>query len=160
DADRLRVEGIWQHTDNPGVRVHARGAVGEDEADIQVDVTGGPPPRPSPVLGDLPTACGLTARVWMCRPESVVGQKGQALRALGMLGWRPKDLNDLRLLLERLPAGTAPLREALAASFAELGGTGDDARALFGPSSWWGMKLSAARWDDFVRSSRGRGAPE
>jgi hypothetical protein len=159
DADRPQVEGIWQHTDNPGVRVHARGAVGEDEIDIQVDITGGPPPRPAPVLGELPTACGEAARVWMCRPESVVGQKVQALWHLGMLGWRPKDLNDLRLLLGRLPMGAAPLREALAASFAELGGTGGDARALFGASSWWGMKLSAARWHEFVKSPRGRGAP-
>ncbi len=159
DADRLRVEGIWQHTDNPGVRVHACGATGEDEADFQVDVTGGPPPRPAPVFGELPTACGQSACVWMCRPESIVGQKAQALWHLGMLGWRPKDLNDLRLLLARLPMGPASLREALAASFADLGGTGDDARALFGPASWWGMKLSSARWLDFVKSSRGQDAP-
>ncbi len=28
DADRLHVEGIWRHTDNPGVRVHACGTAG------------------------------------------------------------------------------------------------------------------------------------
>jgi hypothetical protein len=157
DTDRLRVEGIWQHTDNPGVRIHASGAVGEDEADFQVDVSGGPPPRPAPVFGELPTACGQPARVWMCRPESIVGQKIQALWHLGMLGWRPKDLSDLCLLLERLPMGPTSLREAITAAFADLGGTGADARGLFGASSWWGMKLSSARWQDFVKS-RGRGA--
>ncbi len=99
--------------------------LGEDEADFQVDITGGPPPRPAPVVGELPTACGQSARVWMCRPESIVGQKMQALWHLGMLGWRPKDLNDLRLLLDRLPMEPALLREAIAASFADLGGTGD-----------------------------------
>jgi hypothetical protein len=159
DADRIHVEGIWQHTDNPGVRVHACGALGEDEADFQVDITGGPPPWPAPVFGEFPTACGQSARVWMCRPESVVGQKTQALWHLGMMGWRPKDLNDLRLLLERIPMAPTSLREAIAASFAELGGSGDDARALFGASSWWGMKLSSARWHDFVKSSRGHGEP-
>ena len=97
--------------------------------------------------------------MWMCRPEAVVGQKMQALWHLGMLGWRPKDLNDLRLLLARVPMDAAELREAIAASFADMGGTGDDARALFGPSSWWGMKLSSARWLDFVKSSRGRDVP-
>jgi len=159
EADRLHVEAIWQHTDNPGVRIHACGAVGEDEIDFQVDITGGPPPRPDPVLGDLPTACGQPARVWMCRPESVVGHKVQALWHLGMMGWRPKDLGDLRLLLRRMPLDPAALREATAAYFADLGGTGADARALFGASSWWGMKLSSARWHQFVQSSRGRGEP-
>jgi hypothetical protein len=159
DTDRLHVEGIWQHTDNPGVRIHVCGALGEDEADFQVDITGGPPPRPAPVFGELPTACGQSARVWMCRPESVVGQKTQALWHLGMMGWRPKDLNDLCLLLERIPMDSTSLGEAIAASFADLGGTGDDARALFGASSWWGMKLSSARWLDFVKASRGQAAP-
>jgi hypothetical protein len=159
DADRIQLEAIWQQTDNPGVRLHACGTVGEDEADIQVDVTGGPPARPAPVLGDLPTACGQPARVWMCRPETVVGHKTQALWHLGMMGWRPKDLGDLRLLLRRMPMDRAALREAIAAYFADLGGSGADARALFGESSWWGMKLSAARWHQFVTSSRGRGEP-
>jgi hypothetical protein len=159
DGDRFQVEGIWLHTESPGVRVHARGIMGEDEIDLQVDITGGPPPRPAPVFGELPTACGQKACVWMCRPESVVGQKVQALWHLGMLGWRPKDLNDLRLLLARVPMGPAALRGAIAEYLADLGATGADARALFGPSSWWGMKLSSARWLDFVKSSPGQDVP-
>ncbi len=159
DAEGIHVEGIWRHTDNPGVRVHAYGILGEDEADFQVDVTGGPPPRPAPVFGELPTACGQTARVWMCRPESIVAQKIQALWHLGMMGWRPKDLNDLRLLLARMPLGDADLREAITAYMADLGRTGADARAVFEPSSWWGMKRSSARWLDFVKSSRGQDVP-
>src|SRR5262245_13859743 len=158
DADRLQVQGIWQHTDNPGVRVHVCGALGEDEAEFQVDITGGPPPRPAPVLGEIPTACGQAARVWVCRPESIVGQKLQALWQHGMHRWRPKDLHDLRLLLERLPIDPAALREAVAALFADVGATGADARALFA-SSWWGRKMASARWQDFVISPRGRDAP-
>jgi hypothetical protein len=95
----------------------------------------------------------------MCRPESVVGQKLQALWHLGMLSWRPKDLSDLRFLLQRIPMDRAALCEAIAATFAELGGTGADARALFGASAWWGLKLSAARWHDFVNASPMRGEP-
>jgi hypothetical protein len=159
DAESLHVEGIWQHTDNPGVRIHAFGAFGEEETDFQVDITGGPPPQPDPVFGDFPTMSGQSARLWMCRPESIVGHKMQALWHLGMMGWRPKDLNDLHLLLERIPIDPASLREAIAASFAELGGTSDDARALFGPSSWWCMKLAAARWYEFGQTSRGRDRP-
>ena len=159
DTDRIQMEAIWRHTDNPGVRVHVGGRVGENEADIQVDITGGPAPRPAPVFGDFPTSCGQSARVWMCRAESVIAQKVQALWHLGMMGWRPKDLNDLRLLLARMPVNGAELREAIAAYMADMGGTGTDARAVFGPSAWWGMKLSSARWLDFAESVRGQNVP-
>jgi hypothetical protein len=158
DVERVRFEAIMLETGNPGVRVFASGAVGGAEEDFHVDVTAGPPPRPAPVFGEVPTACGQSARVWMCRPESVVGQKVQALWHLGMLSWRPKDLEDLRLLLARVPTEDAALHGAVTAYLADLGGSGD-ARGIFGPSSWWGMKLSSARWLDFVKSSRGQGAP-
>ena len=159
DAERVRVEAIFLETGSPGVRVFASGAAGGAEADFHVDITFGPPPRPAPVFGEIPTASGAAARVWVCRPETIVGQKMQALRHLGMLSWRPKDLNDLRLLLARMPLDDAELREAIAAYMADLGGAGADARAVFGPSAWWGMKRSSARWLDFVQSSQGRDAP-
>ncbi len=159
DAERVRVEAIFLETGSPGVRAFASGAAGEAEADFHVDITFGPPPRPAPVFGEIPMASGAVARMWVCRPETVVGQKMQALRHLGMLGWRQKDLNDLRLLLTRVPMDNADLRDAIAAYLADLGGAGADARAVFGPSSWWGMKRSSARWLDFVKSSRGQGVP-
>ena len=49
--------------------------------------------------------------------------------------------------------------EGMRAYLADVGGIGDDARALFGPASWWGMKLSSARWLDFVKSARGQDVP-
>jgi hypothetical protein len=159
DTDRARAQAIFLDTGNPGVRIFASGTAGGAEADFHVDITFGPPPRPAPVFGEVPTACGEVARVWMCRPETIVGQKMQALRHLGMLGWRAKDLEDLRLLLARVPMDDDDLGGAIAAYLADLGAGGDDARALFGPSSWWGMKLSSARWLDFVKSPRGRHAP-
>jgi hypothetical protein len=78
---------------------------------------------------------------------------------MGMLHWRPKDLNDLRLLLGRVPMDPAALPEAIAASFTSRGDTTADARSLFGRASWWAMKTSAARWQDFVRESRGQEVP-
>ncbi len=158
DVKRVRFEGIMLETGSPGVRVFASGMVDGVEADFHVDVTAGPPPRPAPVFGEIPTACGEAARVWMCRPETIVGQKMQALWHLGMLSWRPKDLEDLRLLLAHVPMEDTELRKAVAAYLADLGVTGK-AQAVFGTSSWWGMKLSSARWLDFVKSSRGQGAP-
>jgi hypothetical protein len=159
DAEQARVVAIFADTGSPGVRVFASGRVGGDEADFHIDVTVGPPLGPAPVLGDLPTACGEPARVWMCRPESVAGQKMQALGHLGMLCWRPKDLDDFRLLLARVPMDAGEARGAIAASFAALGRTGADARALFGPTAWWGMKRSSARWLDFADSSRRSDVP-
>lgn len=149
DTDGISVEGIWLQSNHPGIRMHIRGAYAGIEVDIQVDVTGGPPPTPAAVMSEFPTANGAV-RLWTCRPESIVGQKVQALWHLGMLGWRPKDLDDLRLLLERLPMDDAALRKAISAAFAELGGTGDDARNVFAETSWWSMKHAAARWGDFV----------
>jgi hypothetical protein len=159
DHDRTRFEGIWLESGTPGVRFFATGMVGATEADFHIDVTFGPFPRPAPVFGALPTTCGEAARVWMCRPEAVAGHKMQALWHRGMLGWRPKDLNDLHRLLTRVPMDVAKLREAIAAYLADVGATEDNARTLFGTSSWWGMKLASARWLDFVKASRGQDVP-
>ena len=160
DTGRTRFEGIWQDTEAPGVRVFATGVVGGVEDDFNVDITFGPYPRPAPVFGAISTEYGEPARVWMCRPEAVVGQKIQALRQRGMLGWRPKDLNDLRLLLARVPMDATDLCEAIAAYLADLGLAGVEARTIFEPSSWWGMKISSARWLDFVKSSREQDVPK
>jgi hypothetical protein len=149
DVEGVAVEGIWLRSDHPGIRLHVSGAYAGQEDDIQVDVTGGPPPRPAAVMSEWPTSVGAV-RLWTCRPESIVGQKLQALWHLGLFGWRPKDLDDLRLLLDRMPLDDAALHEAIGAAFAELGGTGRDARVLFAPESWWGMKHASARWGDFV----------
>jgi hypothetical protein len=159
DAERVRVEAIYLETGSPSVRVFAAGMVEDREADFHIDVAFGPYPRPAPVVGDIPTDCGLAARVGMCRPECVAGQKVQALCHLGMLSWRPKDLHDLQLLLTRVPWEAAALREAIAAYLADLGRGGDDARALFAPSSWWDMKRSSAHWSDFVSAAPGQNVP-
>jgi hypothetical protein len=159
DSDRVRVEAIFLDTGSPGMRVFTSGMADRAEADFHVDITFGPPPRPAPVLSEIPTACGAAAWVWTCRAETIVGQKMQALRHLGMLGWRPKDLNDLRLLLARVPMDDTDLSDAIAAYMADLGGSGAEARAVFGSSSWWSMKLSSARWMDFAKSSRGQDVP-
>lgn len=159
DLERSRAEGMFLETGSPGVRVFTSGTFAGIEDEFHIDVTFGPAPRPAPVLVDVPTASGATAAVWACRPEAVVGQKIQALRHLGVLGWRQKDLNDLRLLLARVSMDAADLRGAVAAYLADLGDTAETARDLFGPESWWGMKLSAARWLDFVKASPGQDVP-
>ncbi len=89
-----------------------------------------------------------------------MGRKLHALMHMGKLHWRPKDLNDLRLLLDRVPMNVAELPEAIAASFTSRGDSPTaDARSLFGRDSWWTMKTSSARWQDFVKESKGQDVP-
>jgi hypothetical protein len=160
DTERFRAEGIWLNTDFPGVRLFACGEVDGVEDEFSVDVTFGEPLVPGPQRGEYPMrGGGLTARLWMCRPETITGRKLHALRQMGMLHWRPKDLNDLRLLLGRVPMDPADLPEAIAVSFTSRGDTTADARALFRRDSWWAMKMSSARWQDFVRASGGQEVP-
>jgi hypothetical protein len=160
DTERFRVEGIWLNTDFPAVRLFASGEADGVEDELSVDVTFGEPLVPRPVLAEYPTQCGeRPARLWMCRPETITGRKLHALRHMGMLHWRPKDLNDLRLLLSRVPMSLADLPEAIAASFTSRGDRPAQARTLFGRDSWWTMKMASARWQDFVRESRGQDVP-
>jgi Nucleotidyl transferase AbiEii toxin, Type IV TA system len=158
DIDRVHIEGIWLDTGTPGARLFTSGTADGIELDFHIDVTFGPYPRPSPVFDTITTASGESARVWMCQPEAVVGQKIQGLLHRGMLGWRPKDLHDLRLLLVHVPMDNDTMRGAITAYVEDLG-PDRNARELFGPSSWWGMKMASARWFDFVKSSQGRDAP-
>lgn len=156
DPERTRVEGIWLGTGAPGARVFTSGTAAGTELDFHVDITFGPPPRPAPVLYDLPTASG-GARLLACRPEAVAGQKVQALRHRGALGWRAKDLYDLYLLLARVEMSVADLRTALAAYLADVRAAPADAKALFASESWWDTKMASARWFDYVKP---RGVPQ
>jgi hypothetical protein len=160
DAERFRVEGIWLNSDYPGVRVFASGEAEGVEDEFTVDVTFGEPLVPEPEPGEYPVpGRGLTARLRMCRPETITGRKLHALMDMGVLHWRPKDLNDLRLLLGRVPMDAAELPEAITLSFTSRGNTPADARTVFGRDSWWAMKMSRARWHDFVKESRGQEVP-
>lgn len=160
DVRRFRIEGIWLNTAFPGVRLFACGEVEGVEDDFSVDVTFGEPLVPEPVLGEYPMQGNTqTARLWMCRPETITGRKLHALMHMGMLHWRPKDLNDLRLLLSRVPMNLEDLPEAIARSFTSRGNRPADACALFGHASWWSMKMASARWQDFVREARGLETP-
>ncbi|HVK11543.1 MAG TPA: nucleotidyl transferase AbiEii/AbiGii toxin family protein [Gemmataceae bacterium] len=153
DPERFRVEGIWQNTDFPGVRVHAAGDVGGTEVDFQVDVTFGEPLDPPPVAGDYAMAHSPhAARLRMCRPETIVGRKLHALYHMGRMHWRAKDLNDLRLLTTRVPLDTGSLAGAIASSFTSRGDAPADARRFFA-REWWALKRSAARWHEFALAS-------
>lgn len=154
DPERFRVEGIWLHTDFPGVRLFASGEVEGVEDDFSVDITFGEPLIPAPVEILYPMQGGaLSTRLWICRPETILGRKLHALWHMGVMHWRPKDLNDIRLLLGRVPLHADDLPAAIAASFTSRGDKVAQALTLF-TREWWSLKASAARWQDFVREQR------
>lgn len=156
DPERFRVEGIWLDTPFPGVRMFAAAEVDGIEDDFSMDVTFGETLEPAPTLADYATACGAVARLWVCRPETITGRKLHALQHMGALHWRPKDLNDLRLLLRLTPLEPDALVHAIATSFTSRGHTTSDARSLL-KRPWWARKSAAARWQDFVTA---RGGPD
>lgn len=158
DPERFRVEPIWQDTAFPGVRMFATGAVEGVEAAFSTDVTFGEPLVPEPDYRDYPMSRGAVARLLMCRPETIVGRKLHALRHMGALHWRPKDLNDLRLLLGRLPMEPDALAAAIVTSFTSRGDPTAAARDIF-QRRWWSLKTASARWQDFVTAAGGPGAP-
>jgi hypothetical protein len=160
DARRFRAQGIWLNTKYPGVRLYACGEVEGVEDEFTVDVTFGEPLVPAPEYHEYPMECGLVARLWMCRPETIAGRKLHALAQTGVLHWRPKDLNDLRLLLTQVPIDFAELGGAIECSFTSRGNTLAEARSVFGPQAWWKLKMSAARWRDFVEDSAAGAVPE
>jgi hypothetical protein len=158
DPERFRVEAIWQETAFPGVRVYATGEADGAADDFHVDVTFGEPLEPAPVAAEYPMQeCPLTARLHVCRPETIVGRKLHAIHHMGMLHWRAKDLNDVRLLLGRVPLDPAALPGAIVASFASRGDPPGAARGLFA-RPWWNLKRSVARWQAFARD-RGPDVP-
>jgi hypothetical protein len=159
DPARRRVEAIWEQTVHRGLRFQVWGEFGDDEGVVQVDLTGGPAPTPPAVWGSMPTASGQVAALRVCRPEHVVGQKIQALWHMHEDRWRPKDLYDLYLLIDRMPLDPAILRAALDALMAEVGATREQARGVLGPGLWWSTKSASARWHDFVSEGWGRTAP-
>ena len=125
DTERFRMEGIWQNTDFPGraaVRLRrGRGDRGRFQRGHDLRRAADPGAGAERV-----SDAGLRAdarSLWMCRPETITGRKLHALLHMGMLHWRPKDLNDLRLLLGRVPMNLDDLPEAIAASFTSRGNT-------------------------------------
>lgn len=160
NTERFRIEPIWLNTDFPGVRIFAFGLANGCEGEFSIDVTYGEPLVPEPELHDYPTLCRrMSARVWMCRPETIIGRKLHAIWHMGMMHWRPKDLNDLRLIFERVPIRANMLQEAITLSYTSRGEAPAEARLIFGPDSWWKMKMSVARWHDFFEASPGSKVP-
>jgi hypothetical protein len=158
DPERLRLLPIWQDTPAPGLRVSALGEVDGQPAELRADVTFGLRPWPEPGWEEFVGERGR-ARLRMCKPESIVGRKLQVIAGLGQPYWRPKDLNDVRLMLGQLPLQPHVLGEALEASLEGCAESLQDVREAILRPSWWAGPRAGARWQHFLKASGGQGAP-
>ncbi|MEM1069664.1 MAG: nucleotidyl transferase AbiEii/AbiGii toxin family protein [Planctomycetota bacterium] len=152
---RYRVQGIWLNTEFPGVRMIAFGMTNGVEHPMSIDVTYGESLVPAPRIDEYPLANGRNVRFKMCRPEAILARKLHALYAMGMRHWRPKDLNDVRLLLISKPVSLEDMLDGLVYSFRSRGDHEKGIDQLFAPDSWWTTKAASARWRDFVARSNG-----
>lgn len=144
DAVNIELVGVWRGPSTPALTLRATGAVGPQLGHLSVDLLFGLPlwPEPEPIPWETSSPGD---RIWMCRPETVIGRKVQVVTELGRQGWRPKDLADLDHLLA-LDLDPHVLRDAIEAAFETGRGTLGHAREAFGSTAWWGGALALRRW--------------
>jgi hypothetical protein len=146
DPDRFTAGGIWTDTAFPGVRLSLWLGMGQADQPLGIDIGFGDPLIPEPVWLEYPTLLAESpARVRACRPETQTAWKLHGLAEMG-LGWRPKDLADLFLIVRSVPLEADALPPAIEAAFVSRGYRVQDAVRLFqGPH--WGTKTARVRWD-------------
>lgn len=149
DHGAFRARSIWEETEFPGVRLFVRVGLGQADRSLQIDIGFRDPFVPPPELVDYPALLGLPFRTWCCRPETKLGWKLHGLAELGERRWRPKDLYDLLLLVERFQLDADVLTAAITSAFTSRHYRVEEAAAVFGPSAWWTTKRTQVRWDEF-----------
>lgn len=153
DPERVKVRGIWADTAAPGLRLTARGRVDGRAADLRVDVTFGLEPWPVPQRTLFRAERG-EARVWACGPEAIVARKLQVLANLGERRWRPKDLNDVGMVLGRFELDRRVLGEAIEAALTGCGESVGDLRDVVA-ARWWDEPGAGSRWSAFLARAGG-----
>ncbi len=150
DSERFRFQPIWPHTNFPGVRMMLRGTVAGARYATHIDVTFGESLIPQPVESNITLGDGRAVRMHACRPEAILARKLHVLAHLGMHSWRPKDLNDIHLILQHRRVVDDDLLDAVLYSYSSRGDRAATAADLFSPGSWWSTRVASARWHDYV----------
>jgi hypothetical protein len=151
---------LWQDSAFPGVRLVLRLGLETPDRDLHIDVGFNDPLVAAAEPFDYPTLFGPAARVWCCRPETMVGWKLHGLAEKGERRWRPKDLHDLWLTTGGAILSPDDLPPAIAAAFTSRGDPVSAAAGVLSATAWWGSKRSRARWDAFCQESRDTAPPE
>ncbi|MCB9743676.1 MAG: nucleotidyl transferase AbiEii/AbiGii toxin family protein [Alphaproteobacteria bacterium] len=116
DPETLRAWPTWEETDAPGLRVVVEAALEGARREVQLDVGFGDPMDPPPAPFPYPAEAG-PIEVLAVRPETAVAWKLHGLFEFPNGRWRPKDLWDLRLMLEHVPLDPEVLGRAIHLAF-------------------------------------------
>jgi len=133
DAARFRVDTVRPRSAHPALELFASAELAGTHAEITVDITFG--------LDVWPAAARSERGVWLCSHEMVIATKLGVIAELAPREWRPKDLGDIWLALQRF------------APAARLGETferrGQQVRAILS-SAWWDGPRAEFRWGRYA----------
>jgi hypothetical protein len=131
----LRTQGIWLETAFPGVRAAFQAQLPFYTERVSMDIGFGDPLIPRPVFLQHTTLLGKTISIPAVAPETLFAWKLHGLAERPPAFWRPKDLRDIKLLMERFPVLPA-LAKAIEAAFTSRGMSLQDLRQLLSRPSW------------------------
>ncbi|MBX2799930.1 MAG: nucleotidyl transferase AbiEii/AbiGii toxin family protein [Myxococcales bacterium] len=145
----FRLDATWAHTEIPGFKLKVAGWVDGRPTDVTADLTFRLPVWPAPVRTSW-EGPGGAASLRTCQPQTLIGRKLQVVAELGRRYWRPKDLNDARLLLRRFELSRAVLDRSLQAAFEGYAETLAEVREAFSRDGWWHTPQAEARWEMYL----------
>ena len=118
DPETIRVNKLREDQEYQGQRVRLLGNLGNARISVQIDIGFGDVVTPRAEKIIYPTLLDLPApRIFAYPVETVVGEKLQAMVALGMLNSRMKDFYDLRMIARRFSFEGSKLAKAIKATF-------------------------------------------
>ena len=120
--DSVQSELIRKDQEHGGVRVQGVALLGKSKIALQIDIGFGDAITPGPVSLAYPTLLKQPpAMLQTYPPETVVGEKLDALVCLGMSNSRMKDFYDLRVLSQTFNFESTKLSSAIRATFLRRG---------------------------------------
>lgn len=144
DRDGVTAQGIWLHTDFPGVRLTLPLGLGVVDRELTLDIGFGDPLVPPATTLRYTPLVGEPFDLVAVRPETQVAWKLHGLAEMGS-EWRPKDLADLCRIAQRVALDVALLPDAITAAFISRGCTTADAVAVL-EQAHWTTKTARVRW--------------
>lgn len=155
DGESVAAETIRKDGEYQGVRITARGMLGNIKLHLQIDVGFGDAVIPGPVEIEMPQLLDFGQPALLgYTPESAIAEKFQAMVALDMTNTRMKDFYDIWLLSNTLHFDKTVLADAIRETFArrhtEL--PGDPPTALTPVFTEDAAKKS--QWKAFLRKNR------
>ena len=119
DAESIVSETMRKDGDYRGIRLRAKGNLGNIRLNLQIDIGFGDVVLPGPVEIELPQLLDLGKPVLMgYTPESVIAEKFQAIVVLDVINTRMKDFYDIWLLSQTVELNRDVLSNALRETFA------------------------------------------